>query len=226
MDSDAVEALRADLIALRREHGNLGYKSLGRRMGLSHTTIHTALNREGTVPSEHVLTRMIEHWAPHDLDGWLSRRREIVAPKKPEPAGDPPATSTPGPAPGPSHSPGEPHRRAWRGPLVALLALCIGVLGATPVPAGGVDVHSYCVENYPEQVSSPPAAAGDGRWADWRCLLEDGVEVPVDIQRACRQQHPPLTPLGRSFADHLSEGSTSWRCYTAQFHFPLARPRG
>ncbi len=94
----------------------------------------------------------------------------------------------------------------------------VGAGLASPVPTGGVNVFGFCATNYDGLTGAPPAQNATHTWSDWVCLLKDGRQVPVDMQLACDQQHPPLTPLGRTFAAHIRDDSASWRCYTEQVH--------
>lgn len=221
---DYLETFLDDLARLRSRDGNAGYKVLGRRMGLSHSSVHSALNRRDTLPSEYVLMRMIAEWDPGATEAWLTRRRRLArhletaeaaseadAPQNSEIA-DPPL-------PGAAEPRGRAVRRAGRTLLIAAGVCVVWLVGAglaTPMSTGGVDVYRFCTTNYDGLTGAPPAQNATHTWSDWVCLLQDGRQVPVDMGLACREQHPPLTPLGRTFADHVRDDSASWRCYTDQ----------
>lgn len=214
--TDSPQAFKQELRALRRDHGNEGFKTLARKMELSHGSVHAALRDGAALPSEYVLAKMIRYWAPEDVGHWVSRRANLTAPEASdhETMAAPPSTSIPPTADRTEHEPGRRHRWPYLLPAVTA-GVVIGAGLTTPIPIGGVDVWAHCNASHGNNAAAPPAQhAGD--WSSWSCRTQGGKAAPVDMTRACEQQHPPLTPLGRTYADHTDATAESWQCYTAQ----------
>lgn len=121
--------------------------------------------------------------------------------------------------------PGHPRARARSLRLVALMLfsmICGGLLAAPePVYGTQVSIASYCEQHYPR--TSGPAAYDrvDDSWAGWRCVTTDNVRVVIDIDAACREQHPVVLGVlgGAQFARH-EQGFTSWSCWGSLVHLP------
>lgn len=218
-EPDSVERFVADLNALRQAEGNLGVKALGRRMDLAHGSVHRALSSPTKLPSVYVLKRMIDYWQPDRSAEWLARRRRLADGELATDGDAERGLTNPGLGSVPEERAVVPARqRPGRQRAARVLAgaavLGLGVFLATPLPRGGVEVIDYCRTNYPGVVKGPDFTH-DESWSGWQCQTPSGRTVPVDMNLACRQQRPPKTPLGRTFADHRGDGPSSWRCYSA-----------
>lgn len=213
-DIDSVERFVADLRALHRAHRSEGYRVVGRRTGLSHGAVHRALTSQ-TLPSEYVLTPMIQYWDPQALDQWIERRTRLDrSTTKKHPRSTSASTS--------SEIHAVTKARMGRAHVTAIvLAFTFGAaltLGLTPIHSGGIDVWDFCGHTYGPEAGSPPAE-GTEDGGLWICRLKDGELVPADMSLACREQHPAWSPAGRAFVIHQSSGLTTWQCYTTQISF-------
>lgn len=210
-----MSAFLRDFQVMRQQHGSAGYKALARQTGLSHGSVHAALKQDGKLPSVYVLEAMIHNWDPEAVSSWLARRAALATPT-PDPEQERLFSENDRAGVEGVDTPRWNYRpRTWTWVASAIASALAGVGLAAPMHVGGVDVWDYCVETYGDDVASPPAEA-TARWDSWTCRLGDGRREPVDMMRACALQHQPMTPLGRTYADHSGPGAGSWRCYVVE----------
>ena len=227
--ADSVERFVRDLRSLYAHAENRPtFKQLGRLTHRSPSSIHAAVTYSDRLPSRATVEPLVKVLDPDHLTDWLARHARL----DPRHHGtqEPPAAG-----PGAGQASDYSHQVQIQSastsgaitvhrPRATLIAAVIaaGLVGAaltTPFDRGGVSTVAFCGGNYPRKDGRSGQVTTDGSWAAWRCELDDGTFVPVDMQLACRQQYPANGPFGGArYAVHQSQGLGSWRCYGALVH--------
>lgn len=228
--ADSVDRFVRDLRSLYANAENRPtFKHLGRLTHRSPSSIHAAVTYSDRLPSRATVEPLVKVLDPENLAAWLARHasldpRQHATGEVPAPATDQPKTPDADQAPATlaAMAPSAISGPRPRPLLIAAAVIVAGLGGAlltTPFDRGGVSTVAFCGGNYPRTDGRSGQVTTDGSWVAWRCELDDGTFVPVDMQLACRQQYPASGPFGGAqYAVHQSQGLGSWRCYGALVH--------